>query len=71
MIITVYVAESVSKQKFETIKALIDQTSRNDINFNGMKLVVKRGDFTCIDGDERGDAMCLLNEVFEIIRSNP
>ena len=64
---TIQIAHEVPDEKIANIRALLAETSLRDINWNGAKFRIVRGDFTCIPKDNSSDAVSLFYAIQGII----
>lgn len=64
------IAHEVDAAALERVKALLDETARNNCNWNGADFQVVRGDFTCIPDDESAEAVKLYNAIVREIEGN-
>lgn len=67
---TIEIAYEVDATAVERVKALLDETARNNCNWNGTEFKIVRGDFTCIPDDESAEAVQLYNAIMREIEGN-
>lgn len=53
------------------VRALLDDTARTDINWNGAVFQVVRDDFTCIPYDDSSYAVALLGQINRALAVQP
>lgn len=64
---TITISYDVSDKKIKEIQALLTHEETHNINFNGKSFSIDRGDFTCIEDEEGGEYVKLLNDIRDII----
>lgn len=64
---TISIAYEVPAASVKAIRAMLDETARHDVNWNGADFKIVRDDFTCIDNDDSHEAAALLNQIQNII----
>lgn len=68
--ITVYLSETVSPSAVARVRRLLDDTALRNVDFNGVKFELARGDATWIDAEhypDQGAANRLFSDVQRII----
>jgi hypothetical protein len=64
---TISIAYEVPAATVEAIRAMLNETAKRDVNWNGADFKVVRDDFTCIEGNESYEAAALLYKIQDII----
>ena len=64
---TIKIAHEVPAATVAKIAEYLDEVARRDINWNGARFKLSRGDFTCIPNDDRMQAIQVLNGINDII----
>jgi hypothetical protein len=62
------IANEVSETIFSKIEVLVENTLHRSSSWNGASIIVKRGDFTCINGEETIESVKLLIQINNIIQ---
>lgn len=63
----IQIAHEVPAATVAKIQAHLDETAKNNLNWNGAKFEIERDEYTCIPENNSPDAVILLGEINRII----